>query len=489
MKWAVRNAFHTLSIICVITAVTASAQTHPTSQPSAAAIIAEAEQISPTHARPYQLPADQHEREQKIADVARIIRQYMSLPTGTFGAHPSAAVFPGVVDASVRQRQDVELSFFPAVPRWQTTGLYANAGEIVTVRFPQGIPSDAGKISIHVGCHRDGLLSAKQTRWERFPSITRTFPVTDKSGGDSLKIANAFGGPIFIEFSNPKTAATPVAVSFEHVVREPLFVLGQTTVDQWRANRNDPAPWAELVARKLILHVPSAQVRSIDDPTPLLEWWDRVVMLEDELVDWPPRQSQERIVPDVQISAGWMHSGYPVMCHLGSAPDMTNFQKLQRQGDWGFFHELGHNHQSSDWTFAGQTEVTVNLFTLYVMEELVGQRCGDPGTRMSNYRELLGKRFADPPADGPFEQLAPFVVLIRHFGFDALRATLVSYRRNPIARKLDEPARQAIFIRRYSENAGHNLAPFFQKMGYSVDEETQRRLEELPAFDFDNYLK
>jgi hypothetical protein len=480
------NTCCNLSIIwlLVLTSTTVRAQTWPASQPAAAAIVAEAERIDPSHHLPYQLPADEHEREQKVADVARVVRQYMSLPPGTFGAHPSAAGFPGVVDATIQQRQDVKLSFSSAVPRWQTTGLYANAGEVVTVRFPQGIPSDAGKVSIVIGCHRDGLLSARQTRWERFPSITRTFPVADKSG-ESLKIANAFGGPIFVEFSNAKAGAKSITISFEHVVREPLFVLGQTTVDQWHLNRSDPAPWAELVAKKVILHVPSAQARAIDDPTALLQWWDQVVTLEDELVDWPARQSQERIVPDVQISAGWMHSGYPVMCHLASAPDMTNFQKLSRQGDWGFFHELGHNHQSSDWTFDGQTEVTVNLFTLYVMEKLVGQRCGDPGTCMSNYRELLAKRFADSPAEGPFEQLAPFVVLIRHFGFDELRATLITYRHDPIARKLDEPARQAIFVRRYSENAGHNLVPFFRKMGYKIDDGTSRQLEQLPPFEFD----
>lgn len=260
------------------------------------------------------------------------------------------------------------------------------------------------------------------------------------------------------------------------------------TIDQWRSSRSDPAPWAELVGVNMILHVPAEQVRRTDDPTALLKWWDQVVSLEDELVGWPARQSQERIVPDVQISAGWMHSGYPFMCHLASAADITNLEKLTRDRDWGFFHELGHNHQSSDWTFDGQTEVTVNLFTLYVMEKLVGQRCGEPGTRMSNYRSLLAKRFADPPADGPFEQLAPFVVLIRHFGFDALRATLVSYQQNPIDRKLAAATRQAIFVRRYSENTRHNLAPFFLKMGYTIDAATRHDLDRLPAFAFGDEL-
>jgi len=41
-------------------------------------------------------------------------------------------------------------------------------------------------------------------------------------------------------------------------------------------------------------------------------------------------------------------------------------------GVWGLFHELGHNHQSADWTFAGAGEVTVNLFTLYIFDKVCG---------------------------------------------------------------------------------------------------------------------
>jgi hypothetical protein len=441
---------------------------------------ADADRINPTARTPFALAGDQAAREQQIVDLGKVVRAYMNLAPGSFGAHPSAASFPGVVDPRITERQDVTLTLSPNEPRWQTTGFYANAGEVVTVRFPDGAPAGVGKITIHIGCHRDNLLSARQTQWKRFPLLTRTFPVSS----ELTKIANAFGGPIFVEFANAPSNAKPIRVSFEHVAREPLFVLGTTTVDQWRSARNDPAPWAELAGAKMILHVPADQIRKLDDPTPLLQWWDQVLTLEDDLVGWPARRSPERVVPDVQISAGWMHSGYPFMCHLASAPMITNLEKLKRDGDWGFFHELGHNHQSGDWTFEGQTEVTVNLFTLYVMEKLVGQRCGEPGTRMSNYRELLAKRFANPPADGPFEQLAPFVVLIRHFGFDALRATLVSYQTDPIDHKLSPASRQAIFVRRYSQNAGHNLAPFFKRMGYSIDEETLQTLAKLPAFDF-----
>lgn len=83
------------------------------------------------------------------------------------------------------------------------------------------------------------------------------------------------------------------------------------------------------------------------------------------------RRRPERIVTDRQISAGYMHSGYPIMTHLDAAAFMTDLADLGDHG-WGPYHEIGHNHQSGDWTFDGTVEVTVNLFTLYILETVCG---------------------------------------------------------------------------------------------------------------------
>ncbi len=41
-----------------------------------------------------------------------------------------------------------------------------------------------------------------------------------------------------------------------------------------------------------------------------------------------------------------------------------------RKGAWGLFHELGHNHQAREWTFEGTGEVTCNLWSLYLSQNL-----------------------------------------------------------------------------------------------------------------------
>jgi len=50
-------------------------------------------------------------------------------------------------------------------------------------------------------------------------------------------------------------------VEFAGAVEAPFFVLGQTSLAEWRSKvRNRPAPWAELATGKVILTVPSRVV-------------------------------------------------------------------------------------------------------------------------------------------------------------------------------------------------------------------------------------
>jgi len=322
------------------------------------------EALLPTGKSPFAVPADPAAKKECV----QAIHSYMALPPSEVRAHPAAADFPGVAPANAERVTRV-ITFSGTKTRWQSTGLYANAGEIVTITPQSPLPAGAS-VEIRVGCHTDQLFHDTIQSWKRFPVISRAFPLT----AQPTPVANAFGGPIMVILRHANAAT--LGLKFENAVAAPFFVLGKTSPDEWKTIRNAPAPWGELVGHNMILHFPSAQVRAMDDPTPLLDWWDKVVATEDQLVGWPARGEQERVVPDRQISAGYMHSGYPFMCHLDSAPMITDLAKLRANGDWGFFHELGHNHQSPMWSFPGQGEVTVNFFSLDCMEHIVGKPCG-----------------------------------------------------------------------------------------------------------------
>ena len=206
------------------------------------------------------------------------------------------------------------------------------------------------------------------------PEISRRFPVS----ATTTLAANAFGGLFYVEV--PADAGLgSISVEIAGAVAAPRFVLGETAPVAWSNEiRHAPAPWAEIVGRNMIVTTDAREVRGLDDPAAVAETWDRVLDLNAELAAWPTRarSSPERFVVDRQISMGYMHAGYPLMAHLDQQANLVSAEHLRSEDNWGFFHEVGHNHQAADWTFDGTVEVTVNLFTLYVYEFL----CGIPPT-------------------------------------------------------------------------------------------------------------
>jgi hypothetical protein len=457
---------------------------------SAAFAAVSPEEITPTKKAPFVPPA-----EAARAETVDAIKAYMAKEPGTFGAHASAQDFPGIVegkervartvayDSNLVHRWDTTAGNAPNLATgpdaWQETGLYAAPGEIVTVKVA-AIPENR-VVKVIVGCHRDALF--KLDKWNRFPLITRTFEL---KVGDN-KVANPFGGQLFIQSSHkdwrkPVKASPATPLQFANAVAMPTYVLGKDSPESWMKAKQLPAPWVTLVGKQVILHVQAHEVKKLADPKGLLEWWDKAMALEDDLVGLV-RLAPERVVPDRQISAGFMHSGYPFMCWIDpSQKDSIDLPKLTKEGNWGFFHELGHNHQRTSWTFDGQTEVTCNLFSLYVMEKLVGKPQGKGHPAMEKLDEMLAKRFAAEPNKGPFEQLATFVVLIRAHGWGPLRETLRSYGSVATPKGATKEQLQSVFAERYGKAAKADVSEYFEKMGYHVEATAKASLKGFPAF-------
>lgn len=55
------------------------------------------------------------------------------------------------------------------------------------------------------------------------------------------------------------------------------------------------------------------------------------------------RPRAERIAVDCDISAGWMHNGYPIMAYQSEADRLQLPKWIGRDDGWGWFHELGES--------------------------------------------------------------------------------------------------------------------------------------------------
>jgi hypothetical protein len=401
-------------------------------------------------------------------------------PSESVRAHATAAQFPGSVPAGTTTSTRT-LTIDLAVPGRHSTGLYAAPGARVTASFDRTPP--AGLV-VRIGAHSDNIT--RRDAWPRMPRITRTFAAS----GERVAAACAFGGLVYVELPKPDKGS--LLVTLEGAVESPWFVLGTTTPEQWQAARSAPGPWAELATAKVVLTVPSEHVRTLDDPTAVLQFWDRALDSAATLAARPlERLRAERYVADLEISAGYMHAGYPIMTHLDAAKDMVDLARMQ-QAPWGLFHELGHNHQEKAWTFAGTGEVTVNLFSLYLCETLCGRgidRAWGGNVVRAKQRFARHRRDGTKPwlGDGGKEDLALrlylYVQLQQAFGWRAFTDVFAEYRTLTKEQlPTDDAARRDEWLIRMSRRVQKNLGPFFVGWGLETSDEARRAVADLPEW-------
>jgi hypothetical protein len=399
-------------------------------------------------------------------------------------AHPAAQQFPGSVpgDAErVRASATIDLRRFGR----HSLGLYAPPGAHIEalVIAADGTPLPEG-LQWRIGAHSDNI--ARRPAWPRMPRISRTFPV----GEDPTTIANAYGGLIYLESSQPVDRKLEIVI--DGAVTSPRFVLGQTDPQAWQNGlRMAPGPWAELETDKVVLTVPSARIRNLEDPTKVLELWNQILDCAADLATISrTRARPQRYVADVEITNGAMHAGYPIMTHLNAATDMVIHSRLL-SGSWGLFHELGHNHQQKDWTFKGTGEVTVNLFSLYICEIL----CDIPWDRAwGGNLARAQQRLADHVRAGrkPWQQknknggddlalrLLMYSQVQRAFGWEAFGHTFAEYRDLPAdERPRTEQEKRDQWLVRLSRAIHRNLGPFFVAWGVEVSETALQEVADM----------
>lgn len=131
--------------------------------------------------------------------------------------------------------------------------------------------------------------------------------------------------------------------------------------------------------------------------------------------------------------------------------------------------------------------MTVNLFTLYTYEHLVGipVQANERGS-VAFVREQLAKMDWQQPSferwkSDPFLALAMYAQLQHAFGWDAYRRVFAQYRDLPAAErpKSDDEKRDQWLVR-FSRAVGRNLGPFFEAWGVPTSVEARASLADLP---------
>ena len=430
--------------------------------------------------------------EDPVADTLLRVEAALTqgLPASELPAHPSHSNFPGEVPANASRisrtitidgnQSGLPSNFGYAGARSHirvTTGLYAAAGDVVTVSLPQPVV-DSGAYVL-VGAHSDSLWGKDQLH--RHPEIARWWYVDQPY----IEVGNAFGGPIYLAIEAGSVLGE-FDVTISNAVKAPQYIHGETSLFQWiEQYRHDPAPWAEIGSDLFILTVPSHEIRGLENPDELMDWWDDALSMEHELYGYLPWPRVERAVFDAQISAGWMHSGYPFMAHDLSVPAVVNVSYMSENGDWGMFHELGHNHQWMPSTLPGTTETGCNFASVYLMEELVGveghgavdpeQRAArmeayfDDGSNISNWSVWVA--------------LDTFLIVKEEWTWQPITDALTVYYDLPASQVPSNDVEEFnAWVLHLSEASGYNLAPYHSAWGFPLEQSTFDSLDHLPVW-------
>lgn len=390
----------------------------------------------------------------------------------------------GSTDYSVVEETLKIIQIISTRTAWHSTGLYARPGEEIIIQVLTEDETDLN-LEVQIGAHSDNI--EHQPIWKRCPHIV----FRNRIERNPTTIANPFGGLIYINLNGYRKNLLQLSILGGIV--SPSYFMGNTILSRWRNEiRNNPAPWGELVGDNLIIIAKRSFMLQLNDPEAIIDFWHRVSDAMSDLAAIPREKNRaDRFVTDVQISVGDMHAGYPIMydIHLEDIPLNISVARQHPQRLWGFFHELGHNHQKSDWTFSFAVEVTCNLFTLYVMNTVLFIPTNETHAQLSDYdvERLLsqyienGRQFSEWMSD-PFLALITYVQLQEAYGWSSYRRVFANYgqlaedeRPHTDQEKID------LWMKMFSRVVEENLASFFISWGFPISSEAVAHISHLPS--------
>lgn len=382
----------------------------------------------------------------------------------------------------VKQRENLRMT----VPEdWQATDLYVAAGSVFQVILPLTLsPESASQISVRVGAQCDCLEphshNVSEDSFKRMPLVTEEFDVDP--GENCLR--SQFGGNLIFMFDEGESFNINVEV--KNVVKAPHYILGQTTAAEWKTLKQLDAPYSILETNKVVVVVPTLSARKITELDELLRRYDDVISKLDFLSGFderdPPPQGKQWLVDDVQITAGSAHSGFPAMFDR----EYYDLCCTSTPHDWVTWHELGHNYQQSYWwSYAYGSESTVNLFSLYIQEQL---KCEDRLKKENRYTKTaaaVDRGLTFEKADC-WEKLV-FLMEIKHSfpqkGWEMFRLL------NRTTRSLSEEDADKLasctqhqydyVYKQLSYTVGADLILHYQRWGLPVSKEAQREVQNL----------
>ena len=253
---------------------------------------------------------------------------------------------------------------------YNVTGIYAPAGEIITIKMSKKDMDATGGVQIHIG---QALYNGKANNiWaakgvNRMPVILNTMDVNkDTAEYDEVTqtytayVGSFLGGPLYIR-NESVTFSTTISGGVEY----PHLILGYTTEEEYNSLvKSTSAPYFDMEVWHYGVLISGP--RTYSEPFSYGELYQAAVLWE-KITTVTTIGNQQGIVmlfdPFVAAGAAVAFPGQgSVNCPEGWMPQALNYNLMVTSGAWGNFHEYHHNFQN--FGVGGGGEVTNNALTL-----------------------------------------------------------------------------------------------------------------------------
>ena len=311
---------------------------------------------------------------------------------------------------------------------------------------------------------------------------------------------------IFVKRVGYDTNPTTVNINVTGGKAFPLYKLNRSNLANWQNDLKimTDAPFVQLISDKVLITIPYKDYlkRPIQNISASFNTIHQVIDWEDELAGFETSapenmRTNNRIhylvdlysTPKESESYYMYASNYMIGMKRDNYTDLT--EKLDRE--WGIWHETGHTHQQDSWTWGSITEISVNMFSLYVQEKfglqsrlntIEGDETETTFAKARKYVANPDKNYLEEnEADYNelFSKLVMFYQLKSVYGWDSIKKLHQYFRKQPYVYNEDETDQDKAnkFVYAMCLITKNNLMPFFKKWGLNVDSATAAKIKGL----------
>ncbi|MGF7483994.1 M60 family metallopeptidase [Providencia sp. SP181] len=357
----------------------------------------------------------------------------------------------------------------------QPTGKYLLADETLTIKV-EGVNKNQN-LSVMIGFRPMFGVDLDQQEIRLSNGVS-----TIKSNQD---------GPIFLRLTSLddiNILNNFVKIQFYGGRNLPFFIQGESTLSDWHselANYKN-APYVQLLSQRAMITLPRAVYNNypIKDPSKTLIMINKVIQMQDELAGFDNKTPKDRSSPlrhhfivdfrTQQQDKFYMYASNEFIgMQFYNTKDLTEPYKLSTE--WAIWHEIGHTYQQRSWTWDSLTEISVNLFSLYVQEKM-GQPSrlsekDENGFSMRDksmtYRSLPIKNYLHESEDEDelFIKLVMFEEIKNAYGWFVFSELFKRIRALPLTDSVDEQLKVDTFIINICKITGDDLREYFYSWG------------------------